>query len=66
MTFLLIIPKEFKEEGAKTKILFNKQFYWFTSFEPEAILSDELLETTMKVYLANKKVMDYFAEAISH
>lgn len=60
-----IIPKEFKAEAANTPLVFNKQFYWFTQFEPEIILSENVLETTMEVYLANKKVMDYFAKAMT-
>ncbi len=59
-----VIPKEFKEEGAETPLVFNKQFYWFTQFEPELIESESLLEKTMEVYMANKKVMDYFAKAM--
>jgi uncharacterized protein (TIGR02453 family) len=59
-----IIPKEFKEEGERTPLIFNKQFYWFSQFDAEMIESEDLLEKTMEVYLANKKVMDYFAKAM--
>ncbi|NOQ72120.1 MAG: TIGR02453 family protein [Crocinitomix sp.] len=59
-----IIPKEFKEEGERTPLIYNKQFYWFAQFEAEMIESEELLEKTMEVYLANKNIMDYFAKAM--
>ena len=59
-----ILPKELKEAGEKTPILFNKQFYWFAELEPEVIEQDDILEKTMEAYLANKKMMDYFASAM--
>lgn len=59
-----IIPKEFRELAEDTPLIFNKQFYWFTEFEPELIESEDLLEKTMEVYLANKNMMDFFAKAM--
>lgn len=59
-----VIPKEFKEQGEQIPLVYNKQFYWFTQFEPELIESENLLDKTMEVYLANKKFMDYFAKAM--
>jgi uncharacterized protein (TIGR02453 family) len=59
-----IIPKEFKEEAAQTPLVFNKQFYWFTEFEPELIESEDLMKKTMDTYLANKNMMDFFAKAM--
>jgi hypothetical protein len=59
-----ILPKELKEAGEKTPIMFNKQFYWFAELEPEVIEQDDILEKTMEAYLANKKMMDYFASAM--
>ena len=60
-----VLPKEFKEAGEKTPLIFNKQFYWFTEFDADYILKEDLLESTMNVYLANKKLMDYFAGAMA-
>lgn len=59
-----IIPKEFKDEAVHTPLVFNKQFYWFTEFEPELIESDHLMKKTMEIYLANKSMMDFFAKAM--
>ena len=60
-----IIPKEFKDLGEKHPIIYHKQFYWFTELEPEVVLTEELMDKTIEIYLANKKLMDYFAKAIS-
>lgn len=59
-----VIPKEFKETAEKMPLVYNKQFYWFTEFKPEEILKDNLLETTMHAYKANKSMMDYFSKAM--
>ena len=48
----------------KAPLIYNKQFYWFTEFQPELIESDKLLQTTMDAYKANKKVMDFFAQGM--
>lgn len=60
-----ILPKEFKEKAADIPLLFNKQFYWFTEFEPEIIEQDNLMDTIMDTYLVTKKMMDFFSKAIN-
>lgn len=37
-----VIPKEFKTAAETEPLLFNKQWYFFTEFEPETVLSDDL------------------------
>ncbi len=59
-----VVPKEFKEAAEKMPLIYNKQFYWFTQFKPEEILNENVLETTLHAYRANKGMMDYFAEAM--
>jgi len=60
-----ILPKEFKAKAADIPLLFNKQFYWFTEFEPEIIEQDNLMDTIMDTYLVTKKMMDFFSKAIN-
>lgn len=60
-----IIPKEFKEIGEKSDIIYNKQFYWFTQWDPKEALKDDFLKKTMEAYKANKALMDYFAAAMN-
>jgi len=59
-----ILPKELKEPAEKTPLIFNKQFYWFTEFEPEIVETDQLMKTTLKAYEAGKPLMDYFIKAM--
>lgn len=61
-----VLPKEFKEAAADTPLIFNKQFYWYTKFDAECILEDNIMEKTMEVYHANKKAMDYFGKAMQN
>ena len=60
-----ILPKEFKEPAVKTPLIFNKQFYWFTQFEPEIVETEDLLDRTMEAYHAGKPLMDFFIKAMS-
>ena len=59
-----VIPKEFKEAAEKFDAVFNKQFYWFTELKPNEALKDDFMKKIMAAYKANKKLMDYFAEAM--
>ncbi|MGB1103095.1 MAG: DUF2461 domain-containing protein [Crocinitomicaceae bacterium] len=59
-----VLPKEFKDPAAKTPLIFNKQFYWFTEFEPEIVETDDLMPVTLKAYEAGKPLMDYFIKAM--
>ncbi|MFT4603004.1 MAG: hypothetical protein ACI857_003191 [Arenicella sp.] len=60
-----VIPKEFKEVAAKHEIVLNKQFYWYTEMKPAEALKDGFLDKVLTAYKTNKKIMDYFADAMS-
>jgi uncharacterized protein (TIGR02453 family) len=59
-----ILPKEFKAQAEETPLIFNKQFYWFTEFEPEILESKDLMDVTLKAYEAGKPLMDFFIKAM--
>ena len=59
-----ILKPPFKDAAETTPILFKKQFYWYTELDVNLVLGDDLLEKTVEVYLVNKPLMDYFAEAM--
>lgn len=59
-----VIPKEFKEVGEQFPIIFNKQFYWFTQYQPDVILKEDLLKKTIDAYETNQALMDYFKKAM--
>ena len=52
------IPKEFVEAGEKQPLIFNKQFYIYTTLPAETILEDNLLEQIISKY----KVAEPFAK----
>jgi uncharacterized protein (TIGR02453 family) len=60
-----VILKEFKEVAAKHEIVLNKQFYWYTEMKPAEALKDGFLDKVLTAYKTNKKIMDYFADAMS-
>jgi len=59
-----VLPTEFKSAALDQPFIYNKQFYWYHTFEAEEILSDDLMKVMETYYLANKKMMDYFAKAM--
>lgn len=59
-----ILPAEFKAAAIAQPLIFNKQFYWYHTFNAEQILSDDLMDLTESYYLANKAMMDFFANAM--
>ena len=59
-----VIAKEFKEAAAYHEIIMNKQFYWFCEMKPTEALKDDFLGKVVDAYKKNKKVMDYFVEAM--
>lgn len=59
-----IIPKEFKEVGAKQDLVFNKNWYYFTKMDPEVILKDDFKEMLIENYKIGKPVKDFFEKAI--
>ena len=59
-----VLPAEFKAAAVDQPLIYNKQFYWYKTFDAEQILEDDLMILTESYYLANKKIMDYFAKAM--
>ena len=50
-----ILPKEFKEYGKEHPLIFNKQFYYYKSYEDESIfLREDLVDFVMKHFRAGK------------
>jgi uncharacterized protein (TIGR02453 family) len=60
-----ILPKELKEAGANEPLLFNKQWYFYTQFEPEVILRDDLKEVILNCYRIGQPVENFFNELIN-
>lgn len=54
------LPKDLKEAAEKQPLLYNKSFYYFTKFEPEIILKDDLVEIIMDYYFAAKPLSTFF------
>ena len=50
-----ILPKEFKEFGKDHPIIFNKQYYYYRTYQDEGIfLIDDLVEFVMEHYRAGR------------
>ncbi|MDD2983011.1 MAG: DUF2461 domain-containing protein [Crocinitomicaceae bacterium] len=60
-----IIAKDLKEAAAKEALIFNKQWYFYTEFEPETILSDQLDKIILDCYDAGRPVENFFNKLIS-
>lgn len=58
------LPKEFQEAAEKQPLLYKKSFYYFTQFDPEIILREDLPNYLMDYYLAGKPLGDFFAKAM--
>lgn len=59
-----IIPKELREAAALEPLIFNKQWYFYTEFQPETILEENLDEIILNCYKAGRPVEQYFNELI--
>jgi len=59
-----IIPKDLKEAAVLEPLIFNKQWYFYTQFEPETILFDNLDETIINCYKAGRPVEEFFNKLI--
>ncbi len=61
-----VLPNEFKNAALAQPLIYNKQFYWYNTFDAAEIVREDLLELTESYYLANKPMMDFFAKALQH
>lgn len=59
-----IIPKELQESAKIEPLIYNKQWYFCTQFDPETILADNLGEIILDCYEAGKPVEQFFNELI--
>lgn len=59
-----IVPKELKEAAEKEPLILNKQWYFYTEFEPETILEDKLDQIIIDCYDAGRPVEEFFNELI--
>jgi uncharacterized protein (DUF2461 family) len=59
-----IIPKELREAAEKEPLIFNKQWYFYTQFEPEMVLDDKLDQLILNCYEAGRPVESFFNKLI--
>ena len=59
-----VLPAHLREAAATEPLIFNKQWYFYTQFEPETILQDNLDEIVLNCYEAGRPVESYFNELI--
>lgn len=59
-----VIPKEFKEVGEKEPLIYNKHWYFYTQFEPELILKDDLKKKIIESYEAGKPVQEFLLKNV--
>lgn len=58
-----VLPKEFKEAAQAQPLIFNKQFYFFASLEPETVLRDDLMEIVMEYFHASEPMRQFLTKA---
>ena len=58
------LSKEFLEDAESQPLLFNKSFYYFTSFKPEIILTKNLVEKVVSTFLIAKPVSEFLNEGL--
>ena len=58
------IAPEFKEAAVKQPLLFNKQFYYYTTMDSKHITQEGLGDKIMKHYLAGQPVSHFLRQAI--
>ena len=59
-----VLPAHLREAASIEPLIFNKQWYFYTQFEPETILKENLDEIVMNCYEAGRPVESYFNELI--
>lgn len=55
-----ILPTELKEDAVKEPLIFNKQWYFYTQFEPETVLDKKLDQIIIDCHKAGKPVKEFF------
>jgi uncharacterized protein (TIGR02453 family) len=59
-----VLPAHLREAASIEPLIFNKQWYFYTQFESETILQDNLDEIVLNCYDAGRPVESYFNELI--
>jgi uncharacterized protein (DUF2461 family) len=59
-----IIPAHLREAASIEPLIFNKQWYFYTQFEPETILQDNLDQIVVDCYHAGRPVEEFFNKLI--
>ena len=59
-----IIPKHLKEAAEEEPLIFNKQWYFYTQFDPEMILSDDLDKIILDCYKVGQPIEKFFNDLI--
>lgn len=60
-----IIPKELKEAAENEPLIFNKQWYFYATFDAENILDDKLDQLILDCYEAGRPVEGFFNKLIN-
>lgn len=60
------IPKEFKESGEKQPLIYNKNFYVYTTLPPEVILEDDLVKTITNTYKIAEPFANFLKKPITN
>ncbi len=55
-----VLPKELKNAGEQEPLMYNKQWYFFTEFDPEIILEQDLIKRVIEVYKVARPVEQFF------
>ena len=58
------ISKEFQEDAETQPLLFNKSFYYFTSFKPDIVLKNGLIDKTIDTFLVAKPLSQFLKEGL--
>jgi uncharacterized protein (TIGR02453 family) len=59
-----VLPAHLREAAGIEPLIFNKQWYFYTQFEPETILQENLDEIVLNCYEAGRPVESFFNELI--
>jgi uncharacterized protein (TIGR02453 family) len=59
-----VLLTHLREAAAKEPLIFNKQWYFYTQFDPETILQDNLDQIVVDCYNAGRPVEEFFNELI--
>lgn len=60
------LAKEFQEAAEKQPLLYNKSFYYYTKWDPKAIMEKDFPAQVIKAYKAAGKLNDFFNRALGN